>query len=268
MLKDYINLKNNSWAIRACYHQFENDLLTIAAKVTKVNNIGFSHDATHTKNKNRFDQPIDIALNREFIFNEKIVLNSKILSESKNYFSFFKRIKSKFNMLINRLIKASQQNINFKGRIVVCSYLIVRYFKTRTDNIFFKIIFFPIIIIYKFITDFLLKCEIPASTIIGEGLILHHVMGLVLNKNVIIGRNVTLKHNTTIGNKETLDGKDLGSPIIGDNVLIGPHSIILGPIIIGNNVIIGAGSVVVKDIPPFSIVAGNPAKLIKSLQVI
>jgi putative colanic acid biosynthesis acetyltransferase WcaB len=169
-------------------------------------------------------------------------------------------------MLLKKIIQASKDNLNLKGRIVVCSYIIMRYFKLKMNNIFTKIIFSPIIIFYKFITDFLLKCEIPASTTIGEGLIIHHAMGLVLNKNVKIGRNVTLKHNTTIGNKETLEGKDLGSPTIGDNVVVGPHSIIFGPIFIGNNVIIGAGSVVVKDVPPFSVVAGNPAKIIKTLK--
>jgi putative colanic acid biosynthesis acetyltransferase WcaB len=166
-------------------------------------------------------------------------------------------------MLINSIIKAYKENLNLKGCIVVCSYIIMRYFKVRMNNIFTKIIFSPVIVIYKFITDFLLKCEIPASTIIGEGLIIHHATGLVLNKNIVIGKNVTLKHNTTIGNKETLEGMDLGCPIIGDNVLIGPHSIIIGPINIGNNVVIGAGSVVVKDVPSNCIVGGNPAKILK-----
>lgn len=169
-------------------------------------------------------------------------------------------------MLLNKIIIAAQQNPNFKGRIVVCSYVFMRYFRVRMNNIVTKILFSPIIIIYKFVTDFLLKCEIPASTIIGEGLIIHHATGLVLNNGVVIGKNVTLKHNTTIGNKESLDGVNLGCPIIGDNVSVGPHTIIIGPIIIGNNSIIGAGSIVVKDVPPFSVVAGNPAKVIRFLK--
>ena len=40
----------------------------------------------------------------------------------------------------------------------------------------------------------------------------------------------------------------------------------MGPVRIGNNVTIGAGSVVTKDIPDNCIVAGNPAKVIKTLQ--
>lgn len=51
---------------------------------------------------------------------------------------------------------------------------------------------------------------------------------------------------------------------IGDNVWIGTHSVILPGIKIGKGTIIGAGSIVTKDIPENSIVAGNPAKIIRS----
>lgn len=105
----------------------------------------------------------------------------------------------------------------------------------------------------------MLKCEIPDSVSIGEGLIIHHGTGLVINSAVVIGTNVTLKHNTTIGNKEGLNGEDLGSPIIGNNVIIGPHSVIFGPIKIGD------GSIVTRDVPSKTIVAGNPARVIKLL---
>jgi putative colanic acid biosynthesis acetyltransferase WcaB len=133
-------------------------------------------------------------------------------------------------------------------------------------NCFLFIIFSPFIIWYKFITEFVLNCEIPASVEIGNGLVIHHGQGLVMNNNVKIGENVTLKHHTTLGNKFSQSGEDLGSPIIGNNVSIGPHSILIGPIKVGDNSIIGAGSVVVKDVPCYSIVAGNPAKVIKFIK--
>lgn len=50
---------------------------------------------------------------------------------------------------------------------------------------------------------------------------------------------------------------------IGNDVWIGSHTILLGGITIGNGAIVAAGSVVVKDVPPYSIVGGNPAKVIK-----
>jgi len=54
---------------------------------------------------------------------------------------------------------------------------------------------------------------------------------------------------------------------IGENVWIGAHSVILKGVKIGDNSIIGAGSVVTKDIPPNSIAAGVPAKVIKKLKI-
>lgn len=54
--------------------------------------------------------------------------------------------------------------------------------------------------------------------------------------------------------------------IIGDNVFIGIHSVILMGAEIGNNVIIGAGSVVGGKIPDNVVVAGNPAKVVRTLE--
>ena len=55
----------------------------------------------------------------------------------------------------------------------------------------------------------------------------------------------------------------IGSIIIGNDVWIGESAIILAPVVIGHGSIVAAGSVVTDDVPEFSIVAGNPAKVIK-----
>lgn len=59
------------------------------------------------------------------------------------------------------------------------------------------------------------------------------------------------------------DKRSKGNVIIGNDVWIGANVTILSGVSIGNGAVIGAGSVVTKDVPPFAIVAGNPAKLIK-----
>ena len=56
-----------------------------------------------------------------------------------------------------------------------------------------------------------------------------------------------------------------GPVIIGDNVWIGDKATILGGVTIGESVIIAANSVVTKDVPPYSVVAGIPAKVIKKM---
>lgn len=71
----------------------------------------------------------------------------------------------------------------------------------------------------------------------------------------------------TLRDKKGLEKIDVFGRIkVGNNVFIGLGSIILPGVTIGDNVIIGAGSVVTKDIPSNSVVAGVPARFIKSFE--
>jgi len=54
-----------------------------------------------------------------------------------------------------------------------------------------------------------------------------------------------------------------GDVVIGNDVYIGYHVIILSGVAIGDGAAIGAGSVVTKDVPPYAIVAGNPAQIVR-----
>lgn len=58
----------------------------------------------------------------------------------------------------------------------------------------------------------------------------------------------------------------LGRTIIGNNVFLGVNAVVLPGIKIGNNVIIGAGCVVTKDIPDNVVVAGNPGRIICTVE--
>ncbi len=57
--------------------------------------------------------------------------------------------------------------------------------------------------------------------------------------------------------------KDKIQTIIGNDVWIGANSVLLKGVVIGDGAIIGASAVVTKDIPPYAVVIGNPAKIIK-----
>lgn len=85
--------------------------------------------------------------------------------------------------------------------------------------------------------------ELPLTCRIGPGLRIFHGYGLVVHGGVTIGSGVTLKHHTTIG------ATNRGVPTVGDNVEIGVHSVILGPVHIGDQVTIGAGSLITRDVP-------------------
>lgn len=86
-----------------------------------------------------------------------------------------------------------------------------------------------------------------------------------------IGDNVTFSIRVTVlahdaSTKNALGYTRIGRVMIGDNVFVGANATILPNTRIGNNSVIGANSVVTKDVPADSVVAGNPARVICSLE--
>ena len=104
-----------------------------------------------------------------------------------------------------------------------------------------------------------------APNTIGPGVTLVHPGYLRVDEWISIGENCTILPNVFFGKRRSMDeDNDDVRIIVGDNCYISTGVIVLGPVKIGSNVIIGAGSVVNKDIPNNCIVAGVPAKIIKS----
>lgn len=95
-----------------------------------------------------------------------------------------------------------------------------------------------------------------------------------IGDNVLIGSNVLItdhSHGLNDGSdirvcpaKRKLHSK--GPVIIEDNVWIGENVCVLPNVKIGYNSIIGANSVVTRDVPPYSVVVGNPAQIIKNIK--
>lgn len=102
--------------------------------------------------------------------------------------------------------------------------------------------------------------DIHPGAKIGRGILLDHATGVVVGETAVIGNNVSILHNVTLGGT----GKVCGDrhPKIGDGVLIGAGTCILGNIRIGDGAKIGACSVVLKDVPARTTAVGNPARLI------
>ena len=102
--------------------------------------------------------------------------------------------------------------------------------------------------------------QIPSSTRIGEGLRILHFGTIVVNPATVIGDNVTIAQGVLIGCSE---GKNSGSPNIGNNVQLGANSLILGGVHVGNDVVVAPGAFINFDVPDNSIVIGNPGKIIR-----
>ncbi len=81
-------------------------------------------------------------------------------------------------------------------------------------------------------------------------------------KGVNIGEKTYIAFGASILTHDFVTGRKVGTHI-GSNCFIGARSIVLPGVRVGNNCIVGAGSVVTRDVPPFNIVAGNPARIIR-----
>ena len=96
---------------------------------------------------------------------------------------------------------------------------------------------------------------------------------LTIEQGVTVSRNVTLLvHDYSIStifaqNNENVTGAGIFKPIVlKENCFVGAGAILLPGATVGKNSIVGAGSVVKGTVPDNTVVAGNPAKAIKSLQ--
>lgn len=89
-----------------------------------------------------------------------------------------------------------------------------------------------------------------------EGLFLEHAFSTIIACERM-GKQCYVNQQVTIGYSRN------GAPKIGDNVDIKAGAKIVGGICVGDDVIIGANAVVTKDVPPHSVVVGNPCHIIK-----
>ncbi len=116
-------------------------------------------------------------------------------------------------------------------------------------------------------------CDYGSHIEVGKNFFANYNCTIIDVAKVKIGDNCFLAPNVAIytaGHPIYLDTRNTGfeygkEVIIGDNVWIGGNSVICPGVHIGSNVVIGAGSVVTKDIPSWSLAAGNPCRIIRKI---
>lgn len=107
------------------------------------------------------------------------------------------------------------------------------------------------------------RCKISSHTFVCEG--------VTIEDNVFIGHGVTFindsypRATTADGGLQTEKDWKVETTVVKRGASIGSGATILSNLVIGENAIVGAGSVVTRDVPPNTIVAGNPAKVLRSI---
>lgn len=103
---------------------------------------------------------------------------------------------------------------------------------------------------------------------IGEQTYIYAQQQISIGDHVLIGPRcyiIDCDYDLTDTNKCIHNAGKNSSPIsIGSNVWLGAHVVILRGVTIGDGCVIGAGAIVTKDIPPYSIAVGNPARVVRT----
>ena len=102
--------------------------------------------------------------------------------------------------------------------------------------------------------------DIHPDARVGPGMLIPHVGPLRIHGLTSIGADCAVHHVCTIG-----AGPTPGGATIGDHVLIGCHSSIIGAVTIGDCAVIGANSLVLSDVPAGSTAIGVPARTFVSM---
>lgn len=122
----------------------------------------------------------------------------------------------------------------------------------------------------KYFTALHRNCFISAYSVIGKGTVVMQYASV--NSNAKIGNHCILNTSSVIEHDCVIDdfahispnATLTGSVKVGEGTHIGSGAVIIPNIKIGKWCVIGAGSVVIEDIPDYSVVVGNPAKIIKN----
>ena len=115
-------------------------------------------------------------------------------------------------------------------------------------------------------TDFGKNIKIGKDVFVNSGCCFQDQGGVTLGDGCLVGHNVvfaTLDHDKRPGRRGDMTAAPI---VVGKDVWIGAHATILKGVTIGDGAIVAAGAVVTRDVPPNTIVAGVPARVVKTIR--
>lgn len=150
-------------------------------------------------------------------------------------------------------IKSRSDKISFKGflkAILDVNTWIVFVF--RLSSFFVLIKCYPISKVFWFVNRLLFTVDLDPRANLAGGLMLVHGMCIVVGHEVRSKGVLKIYQGATLGGNQgkrnVIDGISTGQPVLGNNVIIGINSCVLGPILVGENSIVGTGAIATKDI--------------------
>jgi serine O-acetyltransferase len=116
----------------------------------------------------------------------------------------------------------------------------------------------------KQLNHVLTGCDAAYQAQVGPGLVLYHPTGVVIGPACRVGARATIMQGVTLGSDEVTEGPgSAGSPVVGDDVFIGPGAAVFGPVVLGDRVRVGANSVVTGSFGDDVVIAGAPARVVR-----
>ncbi|CAL5344357.1 unnamed protein product [Camellia sinensis] len=142
--------------------------------------------------------------------------------------------------------------LNFKGFLAIQAHRVAHKLWSQGRTV-------PALLIQSRVSE-IFAVDIHPGAKIGRGILLDHATGVVIGETAVIGDDVVILHSVTLGGTGKVEGDR--HPKVGNGVMIGAGTKILGNVKIGDFAKIGAGSVVLKAVLPGATVVGNPARVV------
>ncbi|OGI00442.1 MAG: hypothetical protein A2Y25_11870 [Candidatus Melainabacteria bacterium GWF2_37_15] len=294
MLEDQIAGKNDSWAVRWHASIFINDKLTLWPGKSLVRNVGFNEEATHCGCTDVYDVQL---------YGSPVVINNKIPIEESKYAvkqmeKYYRSIRKRrlslimkersrpVKLIIKSLFPGLWEKICLKKRCICekSSFILnSSCISNAQDNKeAIKIGAYSHILGHLFVYGHGGKISIGDYSYVGENSKIWSAKSIKIGNRVLISHNVNIFDNLTHpvdpyerhlhhkaiitkGFPKKMNNLSEKPVIIEDDAWICCMSIILRGVTIGKGAIVAAGTVVTKDVPPYTMVAGNPARIIREI---
>ncbi len=110
--------------------------------------------------------------------------------------------------------------------------------------------------VVRMVSSALTGSDLSPRAVVGGGLRLNHPVGVVVGPNCVVGARCSMMQGVTLGH-----GRG-GSPVLGDDVFLGPHAVVIGGVQVASRVNVGANAVVSFPVPDGALVRAQKSSVV------